>query len=207
MLLVSISCKKERVELSTSSVTSLLTHIPLAVGNYWLYENYRIDTSLGTQKLMVQMDSIVITKDTTINNKEYFVRRGEKFSNGVGFKLIDCIRDSSGYLVNSDGLILFAENNFTDTIYKWSNPGINSNYITSYSLMEVLSQPITTSVGTFNNGLNALETITQHNYSPALIRKADHIYIKNVGLAFEMLYTSAWIDGWIEKRLVHYHLN
>ena len=199
------SCKKETVETPINN-SSELKHAPLAIGNYWVYNNYQIDTAQGTEVLMNNNDSIVIAKDTLINTIKYFVRMGKSITNGNTFKVIDCIRDSSGYLVNSSGLVLFAENNFTDTIYRWSIPGNNSNYINSYSLMEVLNKPVSTPAGTFYQGLNAKETISQSNI-PVLIRQADHVYVENIGLVFEILYTSVWIDGWIEKRLVEYQIN
>ena len=42
--------------------------MPLDIGNYWVYETFRVDTN-GTELMLNFHDSMVVTGDTIINMK------------------------------------------------------------------------------------------------------------------------------------------
>ena len=59
LLLIS-SCKKEEmVPCPTPPIETIPNYMPLAIGNYWVYNNYKIDT-LGNETKMNLVDSIFI---------------------------------------------------------------------------------------------------------------------------------------------------
>ena len=97
------------------SSVKLQNYMPMTVGNYWIYQHYRID-STGLETKLSFVDSVAIIGDTTINNKKYYVRN----TNGILMQNDDFTftRDSAGYLVNNLGKKLFSTNNFTDTLRK-----------------------------------------------------------------------------------------
>ncbi len=140
-------CDDDPVQNETSN------YFPLNIGNYWVYENYEIDT-LGFQTQEHVLDSIYIDRDTMINNLQYFIVEGSRFlysGNLVGF-----FRDSSGYLVNERGEIRFSESNFNDILASSDFPG---GLIQTTYKMEMTPNTIVVPAGEFE-ALNFQGTIT-----------------------------------------------
>jgi hypothetical protein len=119
LLVLLSSCKTENDPKSEKVVPN---YMPLAVGNYWVYQNYRVD-SLGNERLINQIDSVVITKDTIVNNKKYYVFEGSKYQ--MVFPRL--VRDSLGYLVSNKGEVLLSSTNYSDTISTKKYLGIIEN--------------------------------------------------------------------------------
>lgn len=86
-------------------------YVQLKVGNYWVYERWKID-DYGNEFKYAERDCVYIEKDTIINNEKYYHKKGIL----MGLPVNSFERDSSGYLVNNLGEILFSANNFTDTL-------------------------------------------------------------------------------------------
>ena len=70
------SCKKETEELQENNNQVPVSYMPLKIGNYWIYQTYKID-SLGNESIDGAVDSVRVTKDTLINGNTYFVLEGE----------------------------------------------------------------------------------------------------------------------------------
>ncbi|MFN8309829.1 MAG: hypothetical protein U0T73_07695 [Chitinophagales bacterium] len=83
----------------------------LAVGNYWIYEEYIGDT-VGAEQPTGIRDSCFIEKDTLINGFTYYkMRRPSVFTPPFSTQFL---RDSQDCIVNEKGNILFSSTNFTD---------------------------------------------------------------------------------------------
>ena len=108
---LSISCKKNS---ETKVPVAKADYFQLKVGNYWIYEGYRIDTN-GVITPTGQYDSAYIEKDTLIRGFIYHKLLEKPYVLGVE-TFANYLRDSSGYLVNSSGHILASDFNFTDTL-------------------------------------------------------------------------------------------
>ena len=78
-------------------------YFPLSQGSYWVYDWVKIDT-LGNESSFNRRDSIYVAGDTLINNQNYKVLKGESFNPTLPL----FYRDSSGFLVNEKGALLFA---------------------------------------------------------------------------------------------------
>jgi len=209
LVLVLISCKKENNDVGTYPSTLKLEHMPLAVGNYWVYEYYYVDTALGIDKKLSSRDSIVVTNDTVINGKVYFVRRGATYTTvASNFLLKDIVRDSSGFLVNEKGVILFAENNFVDTFNTWYFVlGANDTVAKIFYNMEMyLGQTLTPS-GNYLDGLNCKETVIQYVQDSSFTKYNKNLYVKNVGMVLKSyFFAGPQVTDWIELRLAKYHI-
>ena len=83
-----------------------MNYTPLSIGNYWVYEGYKIDTN-GIEEPLNNHDSLVIKRDTIINGHSYFVLEGNKISSI--WKIKGIFRDSAEYAVNSDGKKFFQQ--------------------------------------------------------------------------------------------------
>jgi len=193
------SCQKEKPVESKSS------YAPLAIGNYWIYQNFNVDEA-GIETATSIVDSVTVTRDTVVNSQTYYVLEGtnQPFNENRG--VIDLLRDSSGYLVNRNGLIRFAENDFTKELARKVEIQNGDTLFTLVYQME--KQPLRAVVpaGTFDvlnyrGTLNYPTTISGLN-NPRYINIQ---YANNVGKVSEtILFYSD--PRTIEKRLVRYHI-
>src|SRR5512138_3455758 len=112
MIISLLSCNKS--DDSSSPPPADVDYMALKVGNYWIYQNYDIDTN-GVATPTDDWDSAYISKDTVVNGKTYYkMHRKQVLQAPV--QLVEFLRDSSGYLVGINGNILMSEDNFTDTL-------------------------------------------------------------------------------------------
>ncbi|NOU47077.1 MAG: hypothetical protein HOO86_08450 [Bacteroidales bacterium] len=193
-----ISCRNEN-----ETIVSKDSYYPLAIGNYWIYQSVEID-SAGNETIRPKIDSVTISHDTTINNKQYFILEGTNNPMTPNWGIIAIFRDSSGYLVNNQGEILFTENNFTDTLYyKVERNNQDTLYSITYK-MEASTNPVTVPAGIFNV-LNFKGTVFTPREIPGVDnpRYLNTYYAKKVGKILQSyFYLSSPII--IEKRLIRY---
>lgn len=104
-----VSCNKNDSENELKPVQTS-DYMQLKIGNYWVYEKYTIDSAGNENPVWGDPDSSIITGDTMINNIRYF----KKFS--VNHEHMSYLRDSSGYLINLEGEVLFSESDFSNII-------------------------------------------------------------------------------------------
>lgn len=144
---VMLSCKKEdknsNQEKNDGNIEAS-EYFGLEVGNYWIYEIFEIDTN-GTEASTGKFDSVYIAKTEIINGEEYYAIEG---GNYLGYRM--SVRDSSGYLINSDGVILFAPNDFADTLgIELRMLSDNDTLFVGYSNMEKVEGKVELSAGNF----------------------------------------------------------
>jgi hypothetical protein len=183
-----------------------ISYLPLNIGNYWIYQEYLIDTA-GTETLNTVIDSVIINRDTIINDKKYYVFEGNVFWNRHQRGIYKIVRDSSGYIIDQNGMVLFAENDFADTIaYKAViNPGDSDDtlYISTFR-MERITESITVPAGTFNV-LNCRNTVNTSMDTPDVKypRYLKNYYSEGVGL---ILFNYCYMQSptIYEERLIRY---
>jgi hypothetical protein len=193
----------------------LPVYLPLAVGNYWIYQTFNLD-SLGNENALNIFDSIVITKDTLINNNLYFVFGGNQ-NNVVTFP--EYLRDSIGYLVNNTGKKIFSTTDFKNILNErdYSIP-INGKNCLLYSLkikMNSDQKLIKTPAGDFNTLvaggiLNQFYYDNSGNLIDSLITDQNNYYAQNVGIVvqtYHYYFTFKILKNKYEKRLVRYRIN
>ena len=74
--------------------------------------HYLIDEN-GMEDTINLIDSIVINRDTILNNQRYFILEGvDHIAHGNTWQIIELLRDSSSYLVNEKGDILMSSSEF-----------------------------------------------------------------------------------------------
>ncbi len=119
MTLVIVSCENTDPAAGTDDPEQVIKagYFPLTIGSSWVYQNVDIDP-LGQEKVRVETDSVLISKDTLIDGKLYYVFEGSNYPfNGGRWGILDILRDSMGYIVNQYGVVKFSFNNFTDTLH------------------------------------------------------------------------------------------
>ncbi|MBL1279990.1 MAG: hypothetical protein COA33_006950 [Fluviicola sp.] len=121
-LLIFSSCKKEDINSAGSSTQ--LGYFQSQPGTYWIYEWYSIDSNNVESSLGI-VDSVFISGDTIIDGEIYAVYNGGFHGNlsPESYK-----RDSSGYIVEPSGNILYSYVSFSDTLNTYSEPGFWDTY-------------------------------------------------------------------------------
>lgn len=205
-LLAFSACHKDEETLPEDSLPVIVeNYLPLTVGNYWIYEEFQIDTN-GTATDLGKIDSCYIEKDTLINNKTYFkyCRVAPGYGSSIKF-----IRDSSHYIVNSNGIILFSSVDFSSILHTYYTIiPVSDTVSVNTSKMTDKDVEITTPYGTF----------TTYNYkttcaiAPAFASNGNERYwntryANNVGIVAETIATYLSTPVFTERRLVRYHLN
>ncbi len=197
-----VSCKKEKnTANSTSEEPSY--HYITSTGSYWVYDRYQID-SLGNEILVPGKDSIVIAGDTTINGKVYFKHVGASawYSNQAHFE-----RDSTGYIVDEHGAILYSFNNVAITL----NSAPDGQFFIANKLD--LNENMTTNFGLKNAAVRYAE-ISMNDGSPVnncgdLSMRFYHYYVSGIGMIQDETETFSGLMSQCSKKrrkLSSYHI-
>ena len=205
VILLFYSCEKNDKPVQENDLTS--DYLPMAVGNYWVYEIQDFDT-LGHAFPQISYDSILISNDTLIHSIKYY--RFDNFHiNSANTYLAETIfcQDSSRNLISSTGQLLFSEYNFTDTLLKKVEFFEDDTIFTVTYKMEKLNTDFSVPVGSFNDLLNVKGTVI---CNPQFIRLknpryTNKYYAKETGVIFQ---EQIWLGSGStrEKKLVRYHI-
>ena len=212
-VLAFFSCKKEEdpTLVECAPEITVQDYMPMAIGNYWVYEHVKID-SAGNESKLGLIDSIRITRKETLRGNEYYVFEGTRqpIINNKG--IVHKLRDSLGYLVNSGGNALMSVVNFTDTIFKYRDPS-DSNWITkSHGIMETERTVVIEGIGpvrVINSAGYFEHNKNRFPQSQRLKVKINNHYTKGVGLILDTYFWSSDFlnsGNIIERRLVKYHI-
>ena len=190
------SCKKNEIETPQPTTPN---YMPLSIGNYWVYENVRLD-SYGNDSIVESRDSLYILKDTIINDNIYFVIEGSYRLGGQNTLRIQ--RDSSGYLVNHLGEIQFSSTNFQDTLNTEWVIFNQDTMAVKYSKMIENIHVINLQLGIYN-ALDFQSTYIQIANPNIPTEYLHKYYSKDIGLILEPWH---YYSTYYEIRLVSYHI-
>ncbi len=145
-VLVFFSCSKDEATSCESTIISE-NYYPLAVGNYWVYDRYSVNNDSIIS--FSGQDSVVIVSDTLINGETYYVHESFTETGSPGLANYGTVRDSSGYRVNSTGIILFSTTDDSDTLaYAFNQEVAFDWWVTSF--MDLIPQSISVPAGTYD---------------------------------------------------------
>ncbi len=188
-------------------------YLPLSVGNYWIYEVkfYSRDQN-GIRLRTTHEDTVTVIGEKTVRGKKFFVRELKgNLSLKQGMLNSVVTTDSAGYIVRDNGMIIFSNTNFKDTLYRYESPDQYSPY-TMTGKMKKVEEAITVPAGTFRV-LDLEQTAFFLNKPPSEEEGAKqnpkfiHTYFsKGVGIVFHTS-TYAVSDAWIEWKLKKYHIS
>lgn len=200
LIAASLSACKKNVEEDCScpvppapAPASASNYFKLQVGNYWIYDQYTIDTN--NIETLTSHDSAYVWGDTVINGKMYY-------------KLFDhyatrIVRDSAGYIIDSGGYIHFTNAIFNMPV-SFTFYGNNVGYSESMTLSTTV--PVTVPAGSFT-AYDWLTTVhlTDPDYPWAPVRYAHDYYADGIGKVKE-IYLFVSSPYRYERRLHHYHI-
>jgi hypothetical protein len=205
LLFAFFACTKDDND-SLPELSEAACYFPLTVGSYWIYNSYEID-SLNSEILISENDTMVITGDTSINGNRYSVFYGKRWVMGT-FKAESFRRDSSGYIVNEAGTIVFSQSNLADTLFR-AYPYDYDSSIFEYGIMEIFPNQITLPAGTFDSVYNYKLSVVDLDLPDNTIGDQDYLYAPNVGRILRQnfyLHQFSEEGKYYEERLVEYYI-
>jgi len=182
----------------------ILDYFPLSIGSTWVYQNVDIDSD-GQERIRAETDSILISRDTLINDMLYYVFEGRSYPfNGGDWGVIDILRDSSGYIVNTFGEVEFSLRNFSDTLHLERQMHGDEILFTLSYRMENENESVSVPAGVFNV-LDFKGTVTSEKEMEGIPnpRYIHNLYAIGAGKVLKTyFYFSS--SGHSEKRLLRY---
>jgi len=198
------SCKKDE-EISETPTINTVDYSHLTVGNYWVYENYILD-SLGVATLMDQVDTVTVDRDTIINGQTYFVLTGTRYPTTES-QILEILRDSGTYIVSSNGEIIFSSTNFTDTLREDTlMTGLDTIVYTTYQMEHIIGD-ISVPAGLFSDVLDFKGTVNSPIYSYLLVfpKYVHYYYAPGIGKIYSKR-PFLISPMQIEQKLVEYYV-
>lgn len=196
------SCKKDN---DNNDVITYPDFSQLKVGNYWVYQQFRIDSS-GNETVMNVFDSCFVEKDTLINGNVYFKMFRESIIPNASYSFV---RDSLHYIVDNNGKILFSSQDF-NTVFeaRYIETSNNDTVALVYKKMADKDLMFATPAGIYITS-NCQETYDMYpNWNFAGDpRRINVRYAENVGVVSEILPFYSSNPNYTERRLVRFHLN
>lgn len=199
------SCKKEdnvnnnNNNNNSSNANVSADFMPLAVGNYWVYEWYEIDSN-GVEAYYNKRDSVYISKDTIINSNTYYKKEGTFLGS---YEVFGFVRDSNDYIVNSEGKIQFSSTNFTDILR--TDTFENVAYIDYKMAHKDSSITVPSGIFTtydFEGKVYDFDSLYQAQWGTQYIH---NLYADSIGLVLEETFYHSQPYNKLQKRLVKYH--
>ena len=210
---VCFSCKKDPVvnapTIINATTTTQDTMLPLAVGNYWIYQKSQ-DDSIGTYTMQNDLDSLYIERDSVILGNQYFKFKhtNHNFADYFAFNasINDIwIKDSLGFLITYPRITVLDPVNLRDTIYRFSS---NSGVPGYFCLVPDTFVNRNFVIGQFS-GLWAKGY--SFNQPPFAFRDGQHYfnaYVANIGLVrMRWTFEACPYLCRFSQHLIRYHLN
>lgn len=186
----------------------------LDVGNYWIYQRFKLDSN-GVYTPLNVFDSIFVEKDTSIGGLVYHKYMEDQFGTAPGYEAV-FLRDSLHYLVNDAGQLLFSSENFSDTLWRYTfiiQNGSHSNIDTICNVFRKMTDDnlsITVPAGTFStkNAQSVYLMYPDFDYGGP-VRHLERRHAENVGMIEETLpfYLSDQSKSYTVRRLIRYGNN
>ncbi len=199
-----LSCKKDKICTPSIACSATADYLPLAVGNYWIYEvtNYNLSTYSGT--IMPYSDTIEVIDKVFFNGMEYYEIAINVWLSPLVPKDTVYWRDSIGYIVDQKGNVQFTAIDFDQVFQHKDIFPIQLDFSLEYQIKDSIVYELTPA-GLFEcldfKGHLFRDGITDYN-------KAYHnYYTEGIGLVYQntsFFSASSPID--IRRSLKEYHL-
>lgn len=167
---------------------------PMTVDDYWIYE--RSEDQSGN--IVTNLDTTRIVGTETIGNHQYF-----QFESTNGAIQNYLVRDSSDYLVNEKGAIIFSFDENYDGISTELIPEVNPRYQIDNKMLSGLSS-LVVQAGTFD--VKTYETTLIDLQVDGQDPKVGKLqYTKDVGMVFQRYYYASSATP-VDVELVEYNI-
>ena len=195
------SCKNDdsNPTLPIQTQDAVTDYFPLEVGNYWIYQHYRADSTLVFINQNIT-DSVYVEKDTVVSGNTYKVLRSS-FLNDVFL-----IRDSADCLVLPNGQKIFSLNQSNELLAKVYYPENDTTYVLVWKMNPTDSVCNVPSGQYTARYVNGILNSTDPNNPTYRQRNLFYAYSKNIGwVSRRLCFLGA--EVYLEERLLRFHLN
>jgi len=199
LAMLTLSCKKNAEE---PIPTAQADYFQLKVGNYWIFEGFHVDSN-NVATSTGKFDSAYIEKDTVIRGFTWYKRYEMPYVLG-GQQFPTYIRDSSGYLVTWEGLILASDFNFTDTLHVQTS---GSHLYTGYSMMTGKDSLVGNEFGAPIQSITSRMRVVPIPPTNLPVRYTYEVYGKGVGKIKSHGFFFSGYGPKLEARLVRYKVD
>jgi hypothetical protein len=192
------SCKKDDdctcpAPVTPTAATPANNYIKLAIGNYWVYDDYTVDTN-NVATLDAAYDSAYVYDDSVINGNTYYKL--------FDLYLTTLLRDSSGFIVDQSGKV-----HFTNVVFNlpiaFTDYGAGIGYSEQMTLSTQVSQTVPAGTFTAYDWQTTAHFDSPHPWSA--VRYAHAYYSENVGKVKQVYFFYSQSETH-ERRLNHYHV-
>lgn len=207
------ACKKDKkteeqlpTPLTASTPASYDNYSALKIGNYWIYQQFKIDT-LGNVTPQNIYDSCYVEKDTLIRGRTFF----KVYTPHIIYNYT-YMNDSLHYIIDKTGAILFSSIDFNSTFYTYY--ATNSPNDSIYKLTGKMADKdlaVSVPAGSFVTS-NFKRTYDFYpNWRPygniSKTRISNTRFAKNIGIISETMPFFLSNPNYSERRLIRYHVN
>lgn len=204
-IVFSFSCKKTKYVYKNPVVYEDYT--ALKPGNYWVYQNYKLDSANGAAHALGTYDSCFVEKDTVINGDTFHKYFDVLYGSGSQAEYqVWFLRDSSGYTITDRGNILFSSTDF-NTVFRTYTYGPNAATPDTLTITEQMGFKDATTVvdaGTFTTSTFRRIYHFPAGYKYGSSREYDFRYAKGIGLVSKTTAFYTATPELYERRLVRY---
>lgn len=191
-----IACKKKNKTPETPIETPAAYNYTANPGSYWVYDWYQVD-SLGNETYTNLRDTVYVEKDTVINGNTYHKFTGTELGN---IAMVRYERDSSGFIVDHHGEILYSFNNVAMPLSSRMEAGV-CEYATSLGV----NASITTAFGTHNACVRYTE-VTRTDAQPVnncgdMSVRFNTYFVSGIGMVHRELETFNWLQSMCSKKI------
>jgi hypothetical protein len=209
IILLLFSCKKDKEITKDEPVVptqaKTQNYAKLAVGNYWIYQRFRIDTTGVVTPLNI-FDSCYVSSQTTLNGNTYYeMYRPNSYGTPYSHW-----RDSAGWVTNSDLRTLFSPTDFAMIFHVgYSTASSTDTIAKAINKMTGQDSLVNTPSGAFVTSNSQWTHYIYPNWKHfgGAIRRTNTCYAENIGIVLETLYIVYTDQYTYERRLVRYHVN
>ena len=171
-------------------------YYPLAVGNYWIYHVYKIDTD--KIEYYEYTDTVSILKDTIMKGRKYFLKKSFYYSSTFKY----WVADSADYIIDDKGFRFLTHSNFNDTFYIYTQEGLWTDYCKMFNRYSLITVP----AGTFTTiEREALRYFHFQNPAGNPIVSTSY-FAKGIGLVKARFIAHNFGPEMLESKLIKYKL-
>jgi hypothetical protein len=206
------SCKKNNTtHVTPPPVDSPIVYpdyMALKPGNYWIYQDYRLDSITGTAHALGTFDSSYVEKDTVISGKTYHKYMDRMAMIGSVVYNTYFFRDSLSYVVNETGYIMFSSSDFTDTFaVRYSYPDLSHpDTLKVIEMMGFQNATTTVNAGTFMTSSYRQMWFLPPSLPYGPMREYDYTCAKGIGMIRKTTGFYISTPDMYERRLERYHV-
>ena len=195
------SCSKENTKDNPPvQKETVLNYMPLAVGNYWVYQRYTCDSG-ELDCVEKSIDTSQITKDSLINGNIYYKMVGQSLAGAQSVFL----RDSGDYIVDATGIIYFTLSDTSTTFnHQYAPTGQPDTLYFWYFQLEQNAVAVEVPLGSYN-----CKDMRGHFYRHQDNFEIDHnthsLYSKDVGLVKKTALFASNLSV-LKQELIGFHI-